>query len=108
MIGAQSLVKLTLGELSQNQNQNHGVDEHSRAQLNFSGPWENISTLWQYLLLLQFYKTLPNLTLSNQFSIPFPSPTGDHLNTAPNPVVLNQGAVEPLGATESSKGATDL
>ena len=31
------------------------------AQLNFSGPWQNISTLWHYLLL-QLYKTLPYLS----------------------------------------------
>jgi len=36
---------------------------YSMAQLNFSGPLENICTLWQ---LLQLYKTLPNL-----FSIPY-------------------------------------
>ena len=40
------------------------------AQLNFSGPWENISTLWEYVLF-QLYKTLPN-----QFAIPFPFPAG--------------------------------
>jgi hypothetical protein len=64
------------------------------AQLNFSGPWENISTLWQYLLL-QLYKTLPNLTLPDQFSIPFPSPAGGthpcpnggHLTPAPYPKI---------------------
>ena len=58
-----------------------------KAQLNFSGPLENISTLWQYFLL-QFYKTSPNLTLPDQMSIPFPnlawgthpSPAGGHLN----------------------------
>ena len=62
------------------------------AQLNFSGPWENISTFWQYLLL-QLNKTLPNLTLPYQFSIPFPnlaggthpSPARGHLTPAPNP-----------------------
>ena len=47
------------------------VKINSVAQLNFSGPWEIVGTLWQYLLL-QIYKTLPNLTLLNQFSIPFP------------------------------------
>ena len=52
-----------------------------RAKLNFSGPWENISTLWQYLFL-QLYKTLPNLTLPDQFSIPFPNPAG---GTHPSP-----------------------
>ena len=35
---------------------------------------ENLSTLWQYLLL-QIYKTLPNLTLPDQFSIPNPATT---------------------------------
>ena len=52
-----------------------------KAQLNFSDPWENISTLWQYLLL-QLYKTLPNLTLPNQLSIPFPNPAGGTLTLA--------------------------
>ena len=63
----------------------------SWAQLNFSGLWENISTLWQYLLL-QLYKTIPNLILPNQFSIPFsnpaggthPSPARGHLTPVPN------------------------
>ena len=68
------------------------IPENLLAQLNFSGPWENISALWQYLLL-QLHKTLPHQTLPDQFSIPFPnpfggthpSPTGGHLTPAPNP-----------------------
>ncbi len=31
------------------------------AQYNFSGPWEKISVLRQYLFFLQFKQTLPNL-----------------------------------------------
>ena len=62
------------------------------AQLNFSGPWENINTLFQYLLF-PLNKTLPNLTLPDQNSIPFPNPAGGthprpawgHLTPAPNP-----------------------
>ena len=60
------------------------------AQLNFTGPWKNISTLWQ-CLFLQLYKTLHYLTLPDQFSIPFlnpaegthPTPAGGHLTPAP-------------------------
>jgi len=37
---------------------------------NFSGPWQNISTIWHYLLL-QLYKTLPNPAEGN-----YPSSTG--------------------------------
>ena len=63
-----------------------------KAQLNFSGPWENINTLCQYLFL-QRYKTLPHLTVPDQFSIPFPNPAGGthsspvrgHLSPAPKP-----------------------
>ncbi len=36
------------------------------AQLNFSGPLENICKLWQHMkLLLKFNQALPNLTLPN-------------------------------------------
>ena len=54
------------------------------AQLIFSGPWENISTLWQYLFS-QLYKTLLNLTLPDQFSIHFPSLAEGYLTPASNP-----------------------
>ena len=68
------------------------MDEQNTAQLNFSGPWKNINTLCQYLLL-QIYKTLPNLTLPDHFSIPVPypskgthpSPAWGHLTPASNP-----------------------
>ena len=51
------------------------------AQLIFSGPWENGTTS----LLLQLYKTLPNLTLPDQSSIPFPNPAvGTHPSPAGN------------------------
>jgi len=46
--------------------------------------------------LIQLYKTLPNLTLNNQFSVPFadseggthPFPAGAHLTQAPHPEIL--------------------
>ena len=64
------------------------VEEGNAALLNFSGPWENISTVWQNLLL-QLYKTLPNLTLPDQISIPFPNTAGgthpSHRIPASNP-----------------------
>ncbi len=41
-----------------------GNSNKTWAQVNFSGPWENIQTLWQSLLL-PLKKTLPNLTLPN-------------------------------------------
>ena len=52
-----------------------------KVQLNFSGPWENISILWQYLQL-QLNKTLPNITLPDQFSITCPNPARDSLTLA--------------------------
>jgi len=63
--------------------------------MNFRRPWENISTLWHYLLL-QFHKALHNLTLPNQISIPFPNPARDthprpvlgHLTLATNPDIF--------------------
>lgn len=47
--------------------------------MNFSGPWENITKLDQYLFF-QLSKTLSNLILPDQFSIPcpYPSLTGRH------------------------------
>ena len=50
------------------------------AQLNFRGLCEK-ETLWQ-CLLLQLYQTLNNLTLPEQFCIPFPKPAG---GTHPSP-----------------------
>jgi len=50
------------------------------AQLNFSGPWENVIKLWQYLLL-QLYRTL-----RNQFSISFPYPSAIHGYLTPVPI----------------------
>ena len=67
-----------------------------RAQLNFSGPWENVSTLWQYLLL-HLYKTLPNLALPDQFSIPSPYPVG---GTYPSPA---RGILTPAPNPDNSK-----
>jgi len=39
----------------------------------FSGPWENILTLWHYFKLY-YYLTLPKQSII----IPFPNPTGGH------------------------------
>ncbi len=58
------------------------IHKKERSKLNFSKQWGKISTLWHYLLL-QPNKTLYNLTLTNQFSIPLPSPVGrNHSNPA--------------------------
>jgi len=52
------------------------------ALVHFSGPWENLFRLWHHFnisLLLIASKTnlnLPNLTLPNQYTIPFPNPAG--------------------------------
>ena len=52
----------------------------------FSGPWENLFQLWQHFnvnLLKIASKTnlnLPNLTLPNQSTIPFPNPAGGNLS----------------------------
>jgi len=59
--------------------------QNELAQLNFSGgPLQNISILSHHLWL-QLYKPLPNLTLPDQYNIPFPKPTGSHTTPAPNP-----------------------
>ena len=47
-------------------------------QLNFSGPCENMSTLWQ-CLLLQLKQNLLNPTLPDHFSIPYSNPAGSNI-----------------------------
>ena len=52
------------------------------AHLTFSGPWENISKVWHYLLL-QLNLLLTNQTLSDHFSISCSNPVGGSLTLAP-------------------------
>ena len=70
----------------------NSIQKRLGAQPNLSGPWENKSILWQYLLR-QLNQTLSNLTLPEQFSIPCLNPARGFLTLlclgpsypAPNP-----------------------
>jgi len=62
------------------------------AQINLSGPWENVYAPWQHLLLQLIQPNLayPILTLPNQLNIPFPNPSGGYLALAKPRATLSQ------------------
>ncbi len=63
------------------------IQIYSRAQLNFSGPWENFTKLRQYLIFLPTY-ALPNKTYLKKFispSLTLPGAPIHYLSLNPSP-----------------------